>query len=65
VINELGQNSSAVLLGFTTAGCTVDEFECRSDRSCIVLSMVCDGDIDCGDSSDENGDARCGKFNKI
>lgn len=33
--------------------CQTDEFSC-SDHSCIPRSWLCDGDNDCGDSSDEH-----------
>ena len=39
-------------------GCDVDEFSCNN-TACIRSSFMCDGDNDCGDSSDESEDI-CG-----
>ena len=61
VVNELGQNSSAVSIIFSTLGCTADEFQCKTERTCISINMVCDGAVDCVDYSDENHISGCGK----
>lgn len=36
------------------SACTQSEFECQNTRNCIPRDWLCDGDDDCGDSSDES-----------
>lgn len=40
--------------------CTNNEFECKNGP-CVDKSMLCDGDNDCGDYSDETGIECCEK----
>ena len=43
---------------FAGIACSTDQFECVSDRKCIPKSWTCDGENDCGDSSDEQQDCQ-------
>ena len=42
-----------LLLGVVTGGCTSNQFQCTSDKKCILKSLVCNGYNDCKDGSDE------------
>ena len=52
---------SLILLNITffTDACRDNQFNCGvNNGGCIKASYRCDGDLDCGDGSDEDG---CGK----
>ncbi|KAF2886771.1 hypothetical protein ILUMI_19400 [Ignelater luminosus] len=36
-----------------STNCSIEEFKCRTNESCISLDKVCNGHIDCPDGSDE------------
>ena len=44
------------------ARCSNDDFWCNSGLGCVKMSMVCDGQLQCVDGSDE---FMCCKFKKI
>ena len=39
--------------------CESRQFKCRGDKSCIPESLVCNGQYDCSDGSDESPNAGC------
>ncbi|XP_022087296.1 LOW QUALITY PROTEIN: low-density lipoprotein receptor-related protein 2-like [Acanthaster planci] len=43
-------------------GCQRNEFQCRSDNSCVPLTRTCDGQPHCVDGSDEDCDGGCGDW---
>ena len=51
-----------VYVCLAVGGCGSDQFTCGpgAERPCIPESWVCDGDNDCGDSSDEDSQL-CGR----
>lgn len=46
------------LLGKSNVTCADNEHLCESKNQCILKRLVCDGQIDCDDKSDES---KCGK----
>ena len=42
-----------LLPGVITGGCTSSQFQCTSDKKCILKSLVCNAHNDCNDGSDE------------
>ena len=42
-----------VHLGLTNNGCLAYEYRCQLVGTCIPTEWLCDGELDCSDSSDE------------
>ena len=51
---------SCVSFNHLLVTCQSDRFACANQRQCIPASYRCDGDIDCGDGSDEQCSKYCG-----
>lgn len=52
---------SCLFLSVAQMTCGVDEFRCKDSGRCIPARWKCDGEDDCGDSSDEPKE-ECGAF---
>ena len=37
------------------SSCAANEYQCQAGDQCVPVSYHCDGEVDCGDGSDERG----------
>ena len=41
-------------ISFSILVCEIDEFACRNGENCVPIDVVCNGENDCEDMSDES-----------